>query len=55
MRWLIYWLWLRPLIKRNLQMRNAGKLPDQWYWADVFALRWTPSAYFNDRKLWDVE
>lgn len=30
---------LRLLVKRNLRLRAAGKLPDKWYWADLEVLR----------------
>lgn len=40
MRWLIFYHVLRPLIKRNYRMREAGLLPDEWYWADRLALSW---------------
>jgi len=34
---------LKRLILRNYAAREAGKLPDGWYWADVELLRrgWT--------------
>lgn len=40
MKWLVFVLWLRPLIKRNYKMRAAGVLPDEWYWADELAFDW---------------
>jgi len=36
----IVWLVLAPLIRRNLRLRAAGRLPDEWYWADRIACRW---------------
>jgi hypothetical protein len=39
-RWLVFVVALRPLILRNCGLREAGLLPDEWYWADLMALRW---------------
>ena len=39
-RLVIYWLFLRPLIKRNYKLREQGLLPDEWYWADEMACNW---------------
>lgn len=36
----IYWLILRPLVLRNYRLRAAGKLSDEWYWADTLACGW---------------
>ncbi len=30
---------LGPLIERNLRQRAAGELSDEWYWADLLAMR----------------
>lgn len=30
---------LAPLVMRNYCLRAAGKLPDQWYWADRCLIR----------------
>lgn len=40
MRKLIFVAVLKPLILRNYRLRAAGKLPDEWYWADHLAMRW---------------
>lgn len=40
MRWLIFALVLRPLIRRNYRLRQAGLSPDEWYWADRLAVSW---------------
>lgn len=40
MRWIIYWCFLRPLILRNYRLRERGKRPDEWYWADLLACKW---------------
>lgn len=40
MKWLIYHLYLKPLIRRNLKQRELGELPDEWYWADLKAIDW---------------
>ena len=46
----VFWLILRPLIKRNYRLRyrsalnGDGKYPDQWYWADVIAAKY---GYFT--------
>lgn len=47
--WLVMWpvfhLALKPLIRRNYRLRmesaisGDGKYPDQWYWADVLAMK----------------
>ena len=29
---------LKHLIKRNYKLREQGKLPDEWYWADELAV-----------------
>ena len=31
---------LEPLIARDLRLREAGRRPDEWYWADMLAPRW---------------
>lgn len=36
----IFRLILVPLIRRDLLLREAGKRPDEWHWADLLALRW---------------
>ncbi len=38
--YLPFHLVLKPLIKRNYRMRNAGLLPDEWYWADKIAVHY---------------
>lgn len=40
MKFLIFWLYLRPLIKENYRLRMAGELPDEWFWADHLAYTW---------------
>lgn len=40
MKWLIFHLYLKPLIKRNYRLRKMGVLPDEWYWADRLAAEW---------------
>jgi hypothetical protein len=37
---LIYNLVLEPLILRDLRLREQGRRPDRWYWADRLAVRW---------------
>lgn len=39
-RWLIFWLWLHPLIVENYRQREAGDMPDELHWADALAMRW---------------
>lgn len=31
-------LWL--LVAWNMRQRRLGRLPDEWYWADVLLYRW---------------
>jgi hypothetical protein len=31
---------LSILVARNYQLREQGKLPDEWYWADAQLLSW---------------
>lgn len=40
MKWLTAKLFLYPLTYRNYRLREAGKLPDEWYWADTLLARW---------------
>lgn len=46
MRYFIFHLFLKPLIKRNYRLRfntainGDGKHPDEWYWADTLAVSW---------------
>lgn len=40
MRESIFRFILVPLIRRDQQLRIAGVRPDEWYWADILALRW---------------
>jgi hypothetical protein len=40
MKYIIYHLILKPLIKRNYRLREEGLLPDEWYWADEIASNW---------------
>jgi len=47
MRFVVFHLVLKPLIKRNYRLRAEGKLPDEWYWADLMAARW---GYFVHNK-----
>jgi len=47
MKWLITKLILYPLTYRNYRLRELGKLPDKWYWADVLLVKWG----FLDRSL----
>ena len=35
MKWVIAKFILYPLVYRNYKLRQLGKLPDKWYWADV--------------------
>lgn len=37
-------LW--PLIARDYRLRNEGKRPDRWYWADRLALRLGMLEYY---------
>lgn len=36
----IFFMVLRPLIKRNYKLRELGLKSDEWYWADKLAMRW---------------
>lgn len=38
--WLVWVLILRGLIRRNYRLREEGVLSDEWYWADVLAMRY---------------
>jgi hypothetical protein len=40
LRFVIFYLVLRPLIARNKRLRLQKALPDKWYWADYLALQW---------------
>lgn len=40
MKRLIAILILRPLVARNYRLRAAGRLPDEWYWADELMCKW---------------
>lgn len=40
MRFLIFHLFLKPLIRRDYRLRMAGRRPDRFYWADLLALKW---------------
>lgn len=40
MKWLIFHLYLKPLIVDNYAKRKAGELPDEWFWADTLAVEW---------------
>ena len=40
LRQLIFAAFLHPLIERNYRLRAAGKLPDEWYWADQLGFGW---------------
>lgn len=31
---------LYPLTYRNYRLRESGKLPDKWYWADTLLIKW---------------
>jgi len=35
----LYYLVLRPLIKRNYKLRAEGVIPDKWYWADEVSIK----------------
>lgn len=48
MKFLIFHLILKPLIKRNYRLRLYGKLPDEWFWADTFAVKWGYSVEMNE-------
>lgn len=37
-KYLTFHLVLKPLIKRNYRLRELGKIPDEWYWADELAI-----------------
>lgn len=39
-KYFIVKLILVPLIQRNYRLREAGKLPDEWYWADKLKAKW---------------
>ncbi len=39
---------LKLLIKRNYRLRELGRLPDEWYWADIELMhRGKFMNYFN--------
>ena len=40
MKWLIAKLILYPLVYRNYRLRQEGKRPDEWYWADIKLMKW---------------
>lgn len=40
MKWLMFCLVLRPIIRRDYRLRAEGKRPDAFHWADSLALRW---------------
>ncbi len=40
MKFIIFHLYLKPLIKENYRLRAEGKLPDEWFWADRLAYEW---------------
>ena len=40
MKWLAAKLILYPLTYRNYRLREKGKLPDEWYWADILLTKW---------------
>jgi hypothetical protein len=40
MKWLIFHMYLKPLILENYALRRAGKLPDEWFWADRLGAEW---------------
>lgn len=50
----IYRFVLAPLVRRNYALREAGKRHDEWYWAELLALRLgyirsdDPKAYKGD-------
>ncbi len=52
MKWLVFTLILKPLIKRNYRMRYEGKLPDEWYWADAIATSW--KLFLSEHELDEV-
>ena len=45
MKWLIYHLYLKPLIIEDKRERFFGRKPDEWFWADEIAVEW---GYFCD-------
>lgn len=47
MKWLIFHLYLKPLILENYRARSAHELPDEWFWADRLALDW---GYFVEEE-----
>jgi len=47
-RWLIAKLVLKRLTKRNYKLRVMGKLPDEWYWADILMLKWGGMKMSNE-------
>ena len=50
MKWIIAKLILYPLVYKNYKLRQQGKLPDKWYWADVKLIRWG-YLYRDNNKL----
>ena len=40
MKRLIAKLFLYPLTYENYRLRELGKLPDEWFWADVLLTKW---------------
>ena len=40
MKWLIYHLYLKPIIRENLRQRFLGNDRDEWFWADQLAVEW---------------
>lgn len=47
MKYLIFHLYLKPMIKDNYAKRAAHELPDEWFWADRLACDW---GYFVGTK-----
>ena len=45
----LFHLFIKPLIKRNYRLRREGKLPDEWYWADKFAVEHGYAVDFNGK------
>lgn len=40
LKWLIAKLILYPLVQYNYRLREAGGLPDEWYWGDMKLACW---------------
>ena len=49
MKWLIYHLYLKPLIIEDLRLRWLGEKSDEWFWADELASSWGYVTVFNPK------